>query len=92
MQAQALGTNESGIYVRTPALAIEHGDWRHIYRAYGFAVLPISLCCSMPDDAFTLRVSFLMGFFVVFSFFIGWYFRRDPTVRPLCRLVHVIRE
>ncbi|KAI0278272.1 hypothetical protein BGY98DRAFT_974721 [Russula aff. rugulosa BPL654] len=37
----------------------------------------------MPDDEFTLRMSFLMGFFVILSLFISWYFRRDPIVRPL---------
>ncbi|KAH9993110.1 cytochrome P450 [Russula vinacea] len=34
----------------------------------------------MPADEFTLRMSFLMGFFVVFSLFVGRYFRRDPML------------
>jgi hypothetical protein len=37
----------------------------------------------MPPDEFTLRVSFLMGFFVVLSLFVSRYFRGDPMVRPL---------
>ncbi|KAH9998657.1 cytochrome P450 [Russula vinacea] len=36
----------------------------------------------MPTDEFTLRVSFLMGFFVVLSLFVGRHFRRDPMTRP----------
>jgi hypothetical protein len=45
----------------------------------------------MPDDEFTLRMSFLTGFFIVLSLFISWYFRRDPMVRSLpCRLIHAI--
>jgi cytochrome P450 len=34
----------------------------------------------MPDDDFTLWMSFITGFFVVLSLFISWYFRRDPMV------------
>ncbi|KAF8477701.1 cytochrome P450 [Russula ochroleuca] len=34
----------------------------------------------MPADEFSLRVSFLMGFFVVLSLFVSRYFRRDPML------------
>jgi hypothetical protein len=34
----------------------------------------------MPADEFTLKVSFLMGFLVLLSLFLGRYFRRDPMV------------
>ncbi|KAF8467570.1 cytochrome P450 [Russula ochroleuca] len=34
----------------------------------------------MPADEFTLRMSFLMGFFVVLSLFVSRYFRRDPML------------
>jgi hypothetical protein len=33
----------------------------------------------MPTDEFTMRVSFLIGFFVLFLF-VGRYFRRDPML------------
>jgi hypothetical protein len=42
---------------------------------------PRSGSCSMLDD-YTLKVSFLAGFLVVVSFFISWYVRGDPMVRP----------
>lgn len=35
----------------------------------------------MPDD-FSLRASFLAGFFVVASLFISWYLKGDPLVGP----------
>ena len=44
---------------------------------------PHTIVAAMPTDEFTLRVSFLMGFFVVLSLFVSRYFRRDPMVRPL---------
>ncbi|KAF8463173.1 hypothetical protein DFH94DRAFT_686799 [Russula ochroleuca] len=34
----------------------------------------------MPADEFTLKLSTLMGFFVVLSLFVSWYFRRDPIL------------
>jgi hypothetical protein len=34
------------------------------------------------SDELTLRVSFLAGFFVVVSLFIGWYLKGDPLVSP----------
>ncbi|KAF8467574.1 cytochrome P450 [Russula ochroleuca] len=34
----------------------------------------------MPADEFTLKVSFLMGFLVLLSLFLGRYFRRDPML------------
>ncbi|KAF8471577.1 cytochrome P450 [Russula ochroleuca] len=34
----------------------------------------------MPADEFTLKLSTLMGFFVVLSLFISWYFRRDTML------------
>jgi hypothetical protein len=45
----------------------------------------------MPADEFTLKLSTLMGFFVVLSLFISWYFRRDTMVRP-CRPIYAIPE
>lgn len=40
-------------------------------------------CRSMHPDEFTLRVSSLLGFFVVFILFFRRYIRRDPMVRAL---------
>jgi hypothetical protein len=37
----------------------------------------------MPADEFSLKVSFLVGFFIVLSLFVSRYFRRDPVVSPL---------
>jgi len=37
----------------------------------------------MPDDELTLSMLFLMGFLVVLSLFISWYFTHDPKVRSL---------
>ncbi|KAF8467572.1 cytochrome P450 [Russula ochroleuca] len=34
----------------------------------------------MPADEFTLKVSFLVGFLVLLSLFLGRYFRRDPML------------
>ena len=38
---------------------------------------------NMPDDDFTLGMSFLIGFVALLSFYISRYLRRDPMVRPL---------
>jgi len=34
----------------------------------------------MLDDEFTLRMSFLMAFFVVLLLFLSWYFSRNPML------------